>query len=590
MRPTILNRNGITCEIGLALAFLNNGKFVLLGRSNIDSIDTSENWPEYLKKMREKLPGKKPVDYKKMWEKNERAKKTKANIERYKLICSEVNYMAIDLTDENAVNNCIENIKNKFGGIDHLIHGAGIDYSKNFIEKNLEIFYSVFNSKVSGLQYLIKSLCKFELKSVYLFSSVAAIRGNIGQSDYASANNILMDITKSISHAFINSSPYVKTICWPAWGEVGMAMDPLVRLEMERKNIEFIGVSDGVDFFIKEFINRSISSVVFCTSSKNDSLIQALPFISKEQKHLIVKHFDKIKRFEYIDHVLNFDEGKIIFEKHFSGKEKYLAEHIIKGSPTIPAVVLTEMMLEIIDLMNDELKFSLQEIVFLNSCQIPSVLLDLNAGLTFSTELVKNSTGDYSFEIRAPKVRSDGAVLIYEYIYCKGIIGVDKKEKFIEDLKTKFSFNDANMALVINTKDQFYEKLKLKFPEFLGESFQNLLSINYKDENTIIGTGEFSQQHGFGNQEILYNGAVFDLMNQMMVEYDYLSDSEQTYIPYGYFNVQTIKSFKPNNKYWIEIKNIRSQKNELHFEVIFRSSSGEPVMIISKVIHKKYQR
>ena len=58
-------------------------------------------------------------------------------------------------------------------------------------DKTLEQFDSGFSPKVRGLEQCLKALSDEPLRMISVFSSAAARSGNVGQADYAMANEVL---------------------------------------------------------------------------------------------------------------------------------------------------------------------------------------------------------------------------------------------------------------------------------------------------------------------------------------------------------------------------------------------------------------
>ena len=79
----------------------------------------------------------------------------------------------------------------RLGPVTGLVHGAGVIHDKRIAEKTSAQFDSVFDTKVLGLEALLDATANEPLRFLCFFSSVAARGGNIGQSDYAMANEAL---------------------------------------------------------------------------------------------------------------------------------------------------------------------------------------------------------------------------------------------------------------------------------------------------------------------------------------------------------------------------------------------------------------
>ena len=131
-------------------------------------------------------------------------------------------YISLDVTDQAAVSQVIDQIRAEHGPITGVVHGAGVLADKLIAEKTDEQFNAVFNTKVAGLRALLTATQDDPLKLLCLFSSVAARTGNNGQADYAMANEILNKVATAEA-ARRGPGCVVKSLGWGPWdgGMVG---------------------------------------------------------------------------------------------------------------------------------------------------------------------------------------------------------------------------------------------------------------------------------------------------------------------------------------------------------------------------------
>ena len=113
------------------------------------------------------------------------------NLQRLRDSGAEVEYIAADVTDEQGLLEALNPIQKKWGPVEGIIHGAGVLADKRIENKTLEDIKRVYQTKVKGLQTLLKVIDESKLTHLILFSSAAGFFGNAGQSDYAAANEVL---------------------------------------------------------------------------------------------------------------------------------------------------------------------------------------------------------------------------------------------------------------------------------------------------------------------------------------------------------------------------------------------------------------
>ncbi|MCO7224348.1 SDR family NAD(P)-dependent oxidoreductase [Pleionea sp. CnH1-48] len=132
-----------------------------------------------------------------------------------------ISYISIDVTDSEQVVSLIQSLKERFGRINGVFHAAGIAGDGFILRKSFETFDSVLKPKLEGTVNLLSALKDESVDFITLYSSITALVGGEGQSDYAAAN-AFMD---ALVPAAINKNISVNSINWPSWSEVGMSVD-----------------------------------------------------------------------------------------------------------------------------------------------------------------------------------------------------------------------------------------------------------------------------------------------------------------------------------------------------------------------------
>jgi NADP-dependent 3-hydroxy acid dehydrogenase YdfG len=156
-------------------------------------------------------------------------------------------YVSADITDAHAVKASLESAKH-LGAITGIIHGAG-NLADKLIENKTEAdFENVYAAKVQGLENMLAAVSADQLEYLVLFSSVAGFYGNVGQADYAIANEIL----NKTAHRFQTLHPLcrVVSINWGPW-DGGMVTQQL-RDYFEKLNIKIIPVDVGTRMLVDE--------------------------------------------------------------------------------------------------------------------------------------------------------------------------------------------------------------------------------------------------------------------------------------------------------------------------------------------------
>jgi len=159
-------------------------------------------------------------------------------------------YFSVNLTDTEGVAKVIEQVRQRSGRIDVLLHAAGMERSRALNEKEPREFDLVFDVKSDGFFNLLHAIGDMPLGATVAFSSIAGRFGNPGQTDYSSANDLLCKITSS----FRTTRPATRGIAidWTAWGGIGMATRGSIPKVMEMAGIDMLPPEAGVPLIRRE--------------------------------------------------------------------------------------------------------------------------------------------------------------------------------------------------------------------------------------------------------------------------------------------------------------------------------------------------
>ena len=169
-------------------------------------------------------------------------------------------YYSVDVRNKKDMKTIIGKIEKKYGSISAIIHGAGVLKDRFIADKTQEQFNIVFDTKVTGLELLLKFINKNNLKYLILFSSVSARMGNSGQADYAMANEILNK--SAVNESILLPTCKVLSINWGPW-DGGMVTTAL-KNQFKQNNIELIPLEYGASCMVEEMSsnNKDIEVII----------------------------------------------------------------------------------------------------------------------------------------------------------------------------------------------------------------------------------------------------------------------------------------------------------------------------------------
>lgn len=248
---------GITAAVALALAREYKPTLFLVGRTPLapshdlkigksdDPNQIKAALARQLKTQREKI---KPRDIENAYKQLIRQCEIKENIERLEAAGAQVHYFQADVTHEKAFGRVIDTIYEAHGGIDGVIHGAGLIEDKMIRDKNPNSFSRVFDTKADSLFILSRKLKPDGVRFWALFSSVAGRFGNPGQADYGAANEVYNKTARYLSKRWPGR---VVSLIWGPWESKGMVSDH-VRNKLDAQGIYLIPRRVGTQCFLEE--------------------------------------------------------------------------------------------------------------------------------------------------------------------------------------------------------------------------------------------------------------------------------------------------------------------------------------------------
>ena len=274
---------------------------------------------------------------------------------------SESRYIAVDVSDATALSAALDTVRKEWGPITAVVHGAGVLADKRIEEKTDEQFDRVFDTKVSGLRALLAATAKDPLSALCVFSSVAARTGNLGQCDYAMANEVL-NLVACAERARRGDACVVRAIGWGPW-EGGM-VTPSLKSHFQQMGVALIPLAIGAQRFVDEMTGRSDDITVVIGGAQGDGALGA-----SVTPHATV-------------------EVRIDKNSH-----PYLADHCIAGVPVVPMVLAVEWFLRAARACRPDLVLATVKQVKV----LRGILLEGFAGagdrFTVSAQMLSNGTG-----------------------------------------------------------------------------------------------------------------------------------------------------------------------------------------------------
>ncbi|MCJ7549227.1 MAG: SDR family NAD(P)-dependent oxidoreductase, partial [Anaerolineae bacterium] len=242
---------GITAQCVIALARRFRSKFILVGRSQFDAqpeaewavgkaseADLMQGGMAHLKSIGERPA---PRVLRSMVRQVLSRREISTTLHAVDEAGGEATYIATDVTNLDDLRAAVAAAEPRFGAVTGILHGAGVLADKLVQDKTVSDFDRVVSVKVDGLLNLLACVPAEQLDMLVLFSSVAGFYGNVGQVDYAVANEIL----NKAAHWVRRQAPHCRVLAmdWGPWD--GGMVTPALREQLAARNVEVIPIDVG---------------------------------------------------------------------------------------------------------------------------------------------------------------------------------------------------------------------------------------------------------------------------------------------------------------------------------------------------------
>jgi len=254
---------GITAEVVKRMAAQTKARFIIVGRSALTTVEdefaeirsiTDEGALRAVliaarrRDNAEMIPAQIESDLQRI----QRDRAVRENLASMQASGATVEYHSLNVRDDDAFAVLIDDIYERFGRIDGVLHGAGVIEDGWLRNKDAGSFARVFETKVNSALLMAHRIRPEKLRFMVFFSSVSGRFGNLGQVDYAAANECLNKLADHLDREWPGR---VVSINWGPW-DAGMISDGLRQAYQER-GITLIPIEQGVEALLGELCRES---------------------------------------------------------------------------------------------------------------------------------------------------------------------------------------------------------------------------------------------------------------------------------------------------------------------------------------------
>nr|WP_281396825.1 SDR family NAD(P)-dependent oxidoreductase [Streptomyces olivoverticillatus] len=158
-------------------------------------------------------------------------------------------YERADVSRWEETRHLLARLRADLGAVDGVVHSAGVIRDASLVKKTAQEWEEVLAAKADGLVNLDRALGDAPLDFLLAFSSGAAVTGNPGQSDYATAN-AFVDAFATLRTARVAAgerSGRTLSVAWPLWKDGGMKVGDATRAYLwQSRGLAPMETADGL--------------------------------------------------------------------------------------------------------------------------------------------------------------------------------------------------------------------------------------------------------------------------------------------------------------------------------------------------------
>ncbi|WP_405797913.1 SDR family oxidoreductase [Streptomyces sp. NBC_01506] len=266
-----------------------------------------------------------------------------------------VTYVRCDMRVGAEVEKAVGKVLQEHGRIDLLINAAGLQRSALIKDKDFSEFTSIRDLKVESYLNLKYALRDAPPRVWCNFGSLLGYFGQLGESDYASANDFLGSAATyaAATYAAATSEHREFTIGWTLWAGVGMGANELTKAYYERAgSYSSMAVAEGVHHFVQELhAPGRRPSLVHLGEAERATVEEFYPgYLTGGQGHDAAPTIGGTPPAApgfFLRRVVESTAASAEFECRFDlATDAYLEHHTVRGEPTLPGTFVTEMAAE----------------------------------------------------------------------------------------------------------------------------------------------------------------------------------------------------------------------------------------------------
>ncbi|HUB53206.1 MAG TPA: SDR family NAD(P)-dependent oxidoreductase [Terracidiphilus sp.] len=249
-------------------------------------------------------------------------------------------YVSGDITSDEITSAVVESIFKKYGRLDMVLHGAGIQISKVLTRKTVADYHSVVAAKTASLQHIYRACEKHRAGRpvhYHLLTSAFSYMGNDGQPDYGAVNeslNRLADVMSAAPESRETHSQWC-SVAWLGWAGIGMTRGSEFAALAASRGLRGVTRSEGREIF-SHFLTGQATAPINILMADGELKFYDVATTSAAYVPALRTASPRLTR-----------KDKLIVERTVTADgAPYILNHCVDGIPTLPGAFLIMMIAE----------------------------------------------------------------------------------------------------------------------------------------------------------------------------------------------------------------------------------------------------
>jgi acyl transferase domain-containing protein/NAD(P)-dependent dehydrogenase (short-subunit alcohol dehydrogenase family) len=266
--------------------------------------------------------------------------------ERARAISGKYEYQSVDITSEKAIDQVVEAAYRKYGRVDLVLHGAGIQVSCALTKKSLSNFRRIIGTKLGGLSNLYKACKKYgagHRVHFHILTSVFSYMGNDGQPDYGAANEAMARIAACMDSP--DEGTYWSSMAWLGWAGIGMTRDSEFAALAAARRLRGVTKEEGQQIFADMMRGTPTTPInVLLADGEIDYYKVAIQTSAPKVVPPVPSTVDIKRAFHVMEREISIESAP------------YLVNHLVDGVPTVPGALVIDFVGEAAYQLRPDLK------------------------------------------------------------------------------------------------------------------------------------------------------------------------------------------------------------------------------------------